>query len=405
MANHLTLEDKINQGSFYTPMHLVNILNDMIDNYMNKTTTKKVIFDAGVGNGAFIDRYYLKKRFIGIDIDEICIDKVKELYPLADVYKGTMQEIKEKVYEDISNRECKCPTLEIYHYNALTELTRSRDMLNIENTDDLIVVGNPPFNDITSQNKMLIKDGFLKADDDIKTRDLGITFMRMYARLQPKAICIIHPLSYLNKKSNFNLLKEFKDNYKLKESIIFSSSEFEDTSKTEFPITISLYVKDEFGMDYEYISNFKFDILNSNDKFCINDFTTTDGIIHKYPNQNKEKDNGLYFHTFRDNNSIKRSATFRSNKTKSSIFVNIDELYKYCYLDWYKDNYDDLLKNIEYKYIFGNLSPLLFDNYFLDKKFLVNYSYNNNKEFRKVIDNDKNIKKEIEDYYNIKFQV
>ena len=101
--------------------------------------------------------------------------------------------------------------------------------------------------------------------------------------MSPNYICVLHPLAYLIKKPNFNSLGLFKDNYKLVDSTIFSSKEFDTIKKTnaDFPVVAALYEKDESGMDYEYIRNFQFDIYGSSDKFVLSEVKTIDGIIPK----------------------------------------------------------------------------------------------------------------------------
>jgi len=87
-------------------------------------------------------------------------------------------------------------------------------MFNISSNDELIIIWNPPYNDTTSIIRSNIKNNNLKMDIDIKTRDYGISFLLSYNKLNADIICVLHPLSYLIKKLNFNLLKDFtKWNY------------------------------------------------------------------------------------------------------------------------------------------------------------------------------------------------
>ena len=55
--------------------------------------------------------------------------------------------------------------------------------------------------------------------------------MKAFAKLN-QSICILHPLSYLIKNSNFNSLKQFTEKYKLIK-IPFSSSLFPDLRKIQ----------------------------------------------------------------------------------------------------------------------------------------------------------------------------
>jgi hypothetical protein len=111
-------------------------------------------------------------------------------------------------------------------------------------------------------------------DADVFSRDLGISFLLSYNKLAADFVCALHPLSYLIKKANFEALKEFKNNYKLIDSVVVSSGVFSATSKTTcFPIIIALYERNSFGMDYEYISYYKFK-TNDNKTFFMKGYDT-----------------------------------------------------------------------------------------------------------------------------------
>jgi hypothetical protein len=105
--------------------------------------------------------------------------------------------------------------------------------LGIKEQDKLIVIGNPPYNDATSIIRQNIKDktAIDEIDSDVKTRDFGMSFSLSYNKLKADYDCVLHPLSYLIKKSNF------AKNYRLADSLIVSSHEFSDTSRSmAFPI-------------------------------------------------------------------------------------------------------------------------------------------------------------------------
>lgn len=81
-------------------------------------------------------------------------------------------------------------------------------------------------------------------DTDVQTRDLGMSFLLSYNKLNADCVCVLHPLSYLIKRSNFKLLSNFSKNYKLIDGVIISSGAFSDNSKSiQFPILIGLYRK------------------------------------------------------------------------------------------------------------------------------------------------------------------
>jgi len=243
--------------------------------------------------------------------------------------------------------------------NSLYNVSRSKYGLN--NHDHLVCIGNPPYNDITSLNKRqginAKRDINFEIDSDIRSSDLGTSFLRAFGKLGADVICVLHPLSYLIKESNFhNRLKNFTKDYRLQEGVIFSSNEFSDTQGTPFPIVAALYIKDFMGMDYEFIKQFKFIILNSDEVFVLSTYETTDGYISKYAptrNQVKSSDIGLYMHNFRDLNSLKSIGNL-SDKYQEGVFLPVQakELYKYAYLN-------ALRRYFPKDFRWGNLSPLV----------------------------------------------
>lgn len=317
--------DKSNHGKYYTPLSLVNLLYEQIKSYIS---SEHIILDPAAGRGAFLSKFKDNKILAG-DIDENAITFLKEVG-----------------YENV------------FCANFLNNL--SREKYNINQNDKLIIIGNPPYNDTTSKNKRKIKadSECTFVDADIKSNDLGISFLKGYKKLDAEYICILHPFSYLIKETNFkNKLKDFIDKYKLIDGIIFSSHEFNDLNKTPFPIVSALYKFDANGMDYDFIKFFEFKIYKEKQKFILNNFKTIDGYIRKYPPKKNEKgvksDIGLYMFNFRDTNSLLTSANF-SEKQNSSTYITINEkdIYKYAYLNCYKRYFTK-------DFIFGNLSPII----------------------------------------------
>lgn len=347
-VNHLSKSDIIKNGSIFTPSNITSLVFKTLKKYINSSD---IIIDFGSGYGSFIDEFKtVKNRIIATDYDKLSCDFLKENFLNIDVF-----------FE-----------------NSLKNVNRKKYNINNEN---LIIIGNPPYNDITSFYKKG-KKGYIEIDDDIKSRDYGISFMKMYNKLNAKYICILHPLSYLIKKTNFNSLKEFKNNYKLLKGIIFSSKEFESLTKSkgEFPVVMAFYKKSDEGMDFEYINNFKFDILDSKNKFILNSIKTIDGKIDKFPKKNSPP-NSLKFYTLRDMNALKRNQTFIDKDINNGIYVSINDLYKYAWLDALKKYFNPN----KYLYIYGNLSPFWTDK-LNDKNFkikLITYIYETNPIIKK----------------------
>jgi len=365
--NHLTKEEIIKNGSIFTPEHIVKIARSWL---INNITKSDIIIDFGVGYGAFIYQFSdLVDRKIATDIDEKSIALINQNFD----------------------------NIETYVENSLKNI--SREKYNISDDERLIIIGNPPYNDVTSQYKKGEK-GETTMDDIVYSRDLGISFMKMYSLLNPEYICILHPLSYLIKKTNFNSLKFFKDNYLLDRAMIFSSNEFESIKKgnAEFPVCLALY-KRNIGncMDFEYIKNFKFEVLYSDKYFILNNFKLIDGWVEKYPKKDSKKPLDLQFYTIRDINALKRNKTFIIGDVSNGIKVEIPSLYKYAWLDYFKNNF----KPNNY-YIYGNLSPLYSDR--LEdlnvKKELISYIYHSNKIVRDFLENN-NLKETVANYYGI----
>ena len=311
-------------GAYWTPQEIVNLVFAMVKPYAEGG----VVFDPGVGCGAFMNPPYPVKRLIANDIvPEAC---------------GYLQKL--------------FPQVEIYCENFL--LSPAREKYGIAPGDRLVIVGNPPYNDPTSKYKRSVKEGerVPQGDSDLACRDIGISFFCAFARLQPDAVCVLHPLSYLIKKTNFEDLRRFKDQYILKRGVILSSSVFKRTRQTPFPIVAALYVRGQ-GMTYAYISSFEFEILeNPGKKFVLSRFETIDGYIRKYPPRKRDQkvsDIGLYMFTFRDLNSLLTTANFTEKiNFDFHIPVHYSEFYKYAYLNCMKRYFPK-------HYLLGNLSPLV----------------------------------------------
>lgn len=344
---HLSKEEIIKNGSIFTKPILVELVYNQVIKFIDKNT---IIGDFGAGYGAFIDKFQnIGKKCFGTEID----DKSYELLKF------------------------NFPNVSFYHENSLLNVSREKYNLG-KNT--LIVIGNPPYNDVTSIFRKGNK-GNLICDKDLQSRDFGISFLKAYDKLNAKYICVLHPLAYLIKKQNFNSLGNFRNNYKLISGILFSSKEFESIKKSysDFPVVSALYERNSSGMDFEYIKNFNFNIFNSTKIFSLNKVLTIDGIVNKYPNKNNIT--GLQFYTLRDMNALMRNASFVENKRINGVEIKDKNLYQYAWLFFLKNNFNPK-KN---KFLYGNLSPLytekISDINF--KKALIYYAYNNSELVRK----------------------
>lgn len=330
-SSHLPDNKKSNLGKYYTPKEIVEIMKEIVMPYITPST---YLLDMACGCGAFLDLFD-DCKIIGRDIDPQAVEVLK-------LFKFYNVEVD----------------------NSLINVNRSKYGLNME--DKLIIIGNPPYNDTTSKNKRFGTNKKTKVDiltdNDVKSKDFGISFLKAYSKLNPEYVCVLHPLSYLIKKANFDQLAHFKENYILGRGIIFSSRLFKDLKdKTEFPVIIAFYKKG--NMNYDYVKSFQFDILNSDEKFSLNQFETIDDnkFIRKYPTKdplNKEKiltsDINLYMYNIRDTNSLIAGGNIMCDKSHDVNYVTVqfEDLYKYAYLNCYKHFFPN-------NYMYGNLSPLV----------------------------------------------
>lgn len=345
---HLNRVQTINLGSFYTPNFIVDIVYKMLLKRLN--LQDYLIFDSSCGYGDFF-KSDLNLKFLGADIDPVAISKID-------------------------------PKIRTICTNSLLNL--SREKFGIKQNEKLLIIGNPPYNDKTSIVRNGIKQALFEVDKNLAFRDLGISFLRSYAVLDADFVCVLHPLSYLIKRTNFKALGEFRAKYRLIDNLIISSEIFTPNSTTFFPIIIAFYEKNSLGMNYEFIENYEFKTLE-NQNFRLNDFDFITNYVGKYPNPYDKRQEVAYFHTLRDINALKRNQTFQPKQTANSVRVFAENLAYYCYIHHFK-RFANLLP-----YYFGNLDIFInnakflqISNEFLDlkpKPIIENYFKNLFKEY------------------------
>jgi len=331
--NHLKYKDRINLGSFYTDLKHVDIAWDFIESHIDNNF---IVLDSSCGYGNFLQKK-INCRKIGNDIDDIAISTASN--NIKDIH--------------------------LFNYNALENVNRQK--YNINENEKLCILGNPPYNDRTSIIRKGIKQINFNIDENIKTRDLGVSFLRSYDKLNADLVCVLHPLSYLIKKTNFNMLKDFSRNYKLIKGKIISSGSFKQASKTmQFPIVIALYEKDENGMSYDYIKNFNFQI-EKDLFFKQNNFDYISNYIKKYPNKYAQaNEDSVLFWTMRDINALKRNRTFIEKTSSNAIIVDKTKLDYYIYVDVFKRYANHI------PYYLGNCDVIINNKLFLKfKKYFI----------------------------------
>lgn len=321
MQKHLNKKDTINLGSFYTPKFIVETTYKMLGKVAN--LNEYLLFDSSCGYGDFF--IYNDLRYLGADIDEIAINE--------------------------ANKKTR-----VLHTNSLLKV--SREKFKISSDEKLIIIGNPPYNDKTSIIRNNIKQNLFQIDKNLAFRDLGVSFLRSYAVLNADFVCVLHPLSYLIKRANFNALGVFKDNYKLIDNLIISSQIFTPNSSTFFPIIIALYQKHKVGMNYDFIKNYTFKTIEGQ-SFKLNNFDFITNYVGKYPNPYDTRKEVAFFHTLRDINALKRNQTFMNKPNSNSIRVFAENLKYYCYIHHFKQFANKL------PYYFGNLDIFINNDEFL----------------------------------------
>ena len=368
LSEHLPKNERIQLGSYYTPEKPVKLVHEFIKPYLERSGKNAIVFDSAGGCGAFL--FGIK----GYD------------YRIADRDLEACKFLKQHFNHD-----------NIFHTNSLIRV--NRDKYLIPSSAFLVMIGNPPYNDTTSEFRSGEK-GQNICDEDLYDRDIGISFLRSYRKLDADVVCVLHPLSYLIKGANFKRLRELKDSYKLIRGEIFSSAMFHGTGTGKFPILVALYEKNAVGMTFDYIRNFRFKILDSDKTFVLSNFKTTDGYINKYPprkNDVQKSPIGLYYYSFRDLNSIKKNTSFFTKERATGIVVTLENFYKYAYLYSLKE-----LFNPEDSWLYGNLSPLIdIKEVERDKDLYVSYAIKTNRIFKEIRNS---ILKKITKFYNIKIE-
>lgn len=307
--NHLSKNDMTNLGCFYTPEKFINKIIEMADRNL-KNAENYTFVDTSCGYGAFLVALNGRKT-VGCDIDETAVNTARSL--------------------DENSAYYVC--------NSLKNFTR--ESVGLKEDEKIIIVGNPPYNDVTSQVKSSIKNATpCEIDDDLKTRDLGSSFLLSYDKLKADYIGVLHPLSYLIKRANFNCLKRFYKNYKLIDHCVVNSQGFNSTSKTNgFPIILAFYKRDENGMTYDEALNFTYVTIDGKN-FKVNADSIAN-YVQKYP-QGNATENDILFYTMRDVNALKRSRTFIHEPIANAVVVDPARFEYYSYVDNFKD-YVDLL--------------------------------------------------------------
>ena len=309
--SHLGRREAVNLGSFYTPRVLVERAFEMLARaaFLDASPGDFVLLDNACGYGNFLETDLDFAEKIGADIDEAAILNAKKIFESAP-------------------RPPK-----FFCMNSLSQVSRSR--LGIPEAARLIAVGNPPYNDHTSIVQNKIKLGAQEADPQILRRDLGQSFLLSFDLLRAEFVCVLHPLSFLIKKSNLRSIQGFAKNYCLLDSLVFSSSVFCPNSLGHFPIVLALYRRQPPGTTEAFVQHHTFKTLEGA-SFCLSDFESIAAFLDKYPNKKRVKTKVAMFYTLRDINALRRSRTFLAHDTANAVYVAPEKYGLYCYVDAFK---------------------------------------------------------------------
>lgn len=303
--------EAVNLGSFYTPKFLVDRAYEMLarNAFAGESPCAFTLLDNACGYGNFLETELEFAKKIGADVDPEAIKKAREIF----------------------GHEPTSPTF--LCVNSLSNVSRAR--FGVAETERLVIVGNPPYNDHTSIVQNKLKRGAQEADPGIFRRDLGQSFLLSFERLRAEFVCVLHPLSFLIKPSNLRSIAPFAKAYRLLDALVFSSSVFCPNSLGHFPIVLALYRREVPGTTEELVKTHLFRTLEGAE-FSLSEFESVARYLDKYPNKNRVPNKVAMFYTLRDINALRRSRTFLSRDTANAVYVAPEKYGLYCYVDAFK---------------------------------------------------------------------
>lgn len=308
ISRHLGAAGRVNLGSFYTPARYVRLVGDWLKRHgVGRGWT---IADLSCGYGAFFELGEIDGlrdcRYLGNDIDAAAVAQAQAYFP----------------------------NVRMSVRNALADV--SRESFGIGDGERLVIVGNPPYNDVTSQTNQRLKTNAVDIDADLRTRDLGLSSLLAYDRLCADYVAVLHPLSYLVKKANFSAARNFFANYTLLEHVVFSSAEFAGTSRAScFPVLVALYRRTPGrGLTHDAVRAIRFRTV-AGESFSVDGFDYVTDEIDKYPGERRFTPE-ILFYTMRDVNALRRSRTFIRERIANAVDVDPGKLAYYCYVDCFK---------------------------------------------------------------------
>ncbi len=317
-SHYVPKRDKKAHGQYYTPQHAVKAIGAMVQSAL-QLFPQATLLDPAAGAGALLDPFRAH-RHVAADIDPVAVTLLNELgFP------------------------------EVHLGNSLVGASRAK--FGIKGTDDLVVVLNAPFNG-SKQTK-------IACDPAYAATDTCVSFLKMVATLEPKAIVSIQPLTTLIKERTFKEMASFAKSFRMKAAFVMSSAEF-GFGGEEFPLAVVHYVPgsmtfaDVEQFAFPVFKNVKGELVDSGERLQLSKVETIKGVIRNMiPKKGEptESELDVYQFNFRHINFVKAKGNLADKPSPSMIPVQLDDFWKYAYINCFK-------RHFVTDFVVGNLDPL-----------------------------------------------
>lgn len=323
-------KDRVQKGQFYTTPQVAALFKDQMDVLLGTLPKDTVILDPAAGTGN-LTLQFPTHRTVNCDIDAGSIAILQEL-GCEDVVYG----------------------------NSLVGAIRAK--FHLKDADTLVLGMNPPFNNQNSMHHRELKAGHVQTcDAALQCRDLAGSFLKLGLELGAKGMVVIHPFAILSKPTNFKGLGSFTQKFRLSQGVLVSSAEF-GLKGTPFAVLIGTYLPG--SMTYEDVRQMELPIYRTVDGDLLHQGEFLK-LAHAHPNTNKlirgtpptkvmpqDSEIGLHIFNFRDINNVMSSAGFTTEKSSSTIPIQMSNLGHYAYIHCMR-------RYLPPDFAIGNLDPLV----------------------------------------------
>lgn len=323
-------KDRVQKGQFYTTPKVAELFKEQMDLLLGTLPKDTVILDPAAGTGNLTLQFH-SHRTVNCDIDA-----------------GSVAILQELGCEDV------------VHGNSLMGASRAK--FHLKDTESLALGMNPPFNYQTSMHRRDLKAGHVQTcDPALQCRDLAGSFLKLGGELGAKGMVVIHPFAMLSKATNFKGLGSFPQKFRLSHGVLVSSAEF-GLKGTPFAVLIGTYLPgsmtydDVRQMDLPIYRNVESELLHQGEflKLAHAHPSTTKLIRGSTPTKEMPQDSeiGLHIFNFRDINNVMSSAGFTTEKSSSTIPIQMSNLGHYAYIHCMR-------RYLPPDFAIGNLDPLV----------------------------------------------